>query len=51
MRIEAMNRLVEAGKSGSSFDREDLSVLKQKVEMDDNNYIRYQAKTVLKEYK
>lgn len=51
MRIEAMNRLVEASKSGSSFDREDLSVLKQKVEQDDNNYIRYQAKTVLKEYK
>lgn len=51
IRIEAMNRLVEASKSGSSFDREDLSVFKQKVEQDDNNYIRYQAKTVLKEYK
>jgi hypothetical protein len=51
MRIEAMNRLVEANNSGSTFDREDLSVLRQKVEQDDNNYIRYQAKTVLKEYK
>ncbi|HSD63330.1 MAG TPA: HEAT repeat domain-containing protein [Ignavibacteriaceae bacterium] len=51
MRIEAMNKLVEASKSGSSFDRDDLSVLRQKGEQDDNNYIRYQAKTVLKEYK
>lgn len=51
MRLEAMNRLVEASKSGSSFDRDDLSVLRQKVEQDNNNYIRYQAQTVLKEYK
>jgi len=51
MRIEAMNQLVEANKSGKSFNQQDLSVLKNKVEQDNNNYIRYQAQTVLKEYK
>ncbi len=51
MRIEAMNMLVQANKKGSTFNNEDLSVLRQKVQQDDNNYIRYQAKTVLKEYK
>lgn len=51
MRIEAMNTLVQANKEGRTFDSNDLSVFRQKVEQDDNNYIRYQAKTVLKEYK
>jgi Putative zinc-finger len=51
MRIEAMNRLVEASKTGSSFNREDLSIFKQKMEQDNNNFIRYQAQTVLKENK
>jgi len=51
MRIDAMNTLVQANKKGSTFNNEDLSVLRQKVQQDDNNYIRYQAKTVLKEYK
>ncbi len=49
MRIEAMNRLVQANKTGSIFNNEDLSVFRQKMQRDDNNYIRYQAKTVLKE--
>jgi hypothetical protein len=51
MRIEAMNRLVQANKKGSTFNQDDLSVFRQKLQQDDNNYIRYQAKTVLKEYK
>ncbi len=51
MRIDAMNALVQANKKGSTFNNQDLSVFRQKVQQDDNNYIRYQAKTVLKEYK
>jgi hypothetical protein len=51
MRIEAMNRLVQANKTGSLFDKEDLSVFEKKIQKDNNNYIRYQAKTVLKENK
>ncbi len=51
MRIEAMNQLVQANKKGNTFNKEDLSVFRQKEQQDDNNFIRYQAKTVLKEYK
>ena len=51
MRIDAMNMLVQANKKGSTFNNKDLSVFRQKMQQDDNNYIRYQAKTVLKEYK
>ena len=49
MRIEAMNRLVEASKGGNEFNPSDLSILREKMKQDNNNYIRYQAKTVLKE--
>jgi len=49
MRIEAMNRLVEASRTVNQFDQQDLSIFKQKMLQDNNNYIRYQAKTVLKE--
>lgn len=51
MRIDAMNMLVQANKKGNTFNSKDLSVFRQKMQQDDNNYIRYQAKTVLKEYK
>jgi Putative zinc-finger len=51
MRIEAMNRLVEASKTGGSLSPSDLSILREKMEQDKNNYIRYQAKIVLKENK
>jgi hypothetical protein len=49
MRIEAMNILVQANKKGNTFNKEDLSVFRKKMQQDDNNFIRYQAKTVLKE--
>ncbi len=50
MRIDAMNMLVQASKKGRTFDSKDLSIFRKKMQQDDNNYIRYQAKTVLKEY-
>lgn len=49
MRIEAMNILVQANKKGNTFSKQDLSVFREKMQQDDNNFIRYQAKTVLKE--
>jgi len=49
LRIEAINGLVEARKEGYSFSEQDLSIFKKRVEMDKNNYVKYQAKTVLKE--
>ena len=51
MRIESMNILVQANKKGNTFSRDDLLVFRHKLQQDDNNYIRYQAQTVLKEYK
>ncbi|MFZ0454450.1 MAG: hypothetical protein WCE54_22550 [Ignavibacteriaceae bacterium] len=49
MRIEAINSLFQAKKDGYKFDNQELSVFKNKVETDQNNYIRYRAKTVLQE--
>jgi hypothetical protein len=50
LRIEAINGLNDASKQGMNFNPEELSIFKEKMERDDNNYVRYQAKTVLKEY-
>jgi len=50
LRIEAINNLNDASKKGMNFNPEELSIFKEKMERDDNNYVRYQAKTVLKEY-
>ncbi len=49
MRIEAINSLFQAKKDGYNFDNQELSVFKKKVQTDNNNYIRYRAKTVLQE--
>jgi hypothetical protein len=50
LRIEAINGLSDANKEGINFNPEELSIFKEKMERDENNYVRYQAKTVLKEY-
>jgi hypothetical protein len=49
LRIDAMRALVEAGKEGHKFSPQDLTVFKEKMRTDENNYIRYYAKTVLQE--
>lgn len=49
LRVDAMKALVSAGKEGFKFNEDDLSVFKEKMRTDENNYIRYYAKTVLKE--
>ncbi len=51
MRIEAINALVEAKKEGTTFDGQDLTILEERMKKDENNYIRYFARTVLEEYK
>ena len=50
LRIEAINGLNDATKKGINFNPKELSIFKEKMERDDNKYVRYQAKTVLKEY-
>jgi len=50
LRIEAINTLVEAAKKGFSFSQNDLSLLREKIQVDNNNYVRFQAKNIIKEY-
>jgi hypothetical protein len=49
LRIEAINVLAQAQKNGYNFNEQDLSVFKQRLQADENNYVRYKAKTVLEE--
>jgi hypothetical protein len=50
LRIEAINGLFEASQNGELFTKEELSVFKEKMQEDENSYIRLRAQTVLKEY-
>jgi hypothetical protein len=50
IRIEAINALVDASKTGIRLDQNDLISLRDKIQTDDNNYIRFQAKNIIKEY-
>ncbi len=50
IRIEAINGLVNVSKTGISLNQKDLTSLRDKIQIDDNNYIRYQAKNIIKEY-
>ena len=50
IRIEAINSLVDVAKGGFSLSQEDLSLLQNKIQIDKNNYVRFQAKNIIKEY-
>jgi hypothetical protein len=50
IRIEAINALVQGSKSGINLNQKDLLLLKEKIQSDENNYVRYQAKNIIKEY-
>jgi hypothetical protein len=50
LRIEAINALVDAGKKGFTLNKNDIDLFKQKLQTDDNSYIRYRTKTILQEY-
>ena len=50
IRIEAINSLMEASKKGVKLDETDLTTLKNKIELDENNYVRYQLNNIVKEY-
>lgn len=49
LRVAAINALDAARTSASGVDSEILEVLKQKVQTDDNNYIRVKARAVIQE--
>jgi len=50
IRIEAINGLVDASKTGINLNQKDLISLRDKIQTENNNYIRYQAKNIIKEY-
>lgn len=50
IRIEAINNLISASKKGIRLSQNDLTLLKEKMSSDNNNYVRFQAKNILKEY-
>jgi hypothetical protein len=50
LRIEAINTLVDAGKKGFTLNKKEIDLFKQKLQTDDNSYIRYRTKTILQEY-
>jgi len=50
LRIEAINNLVEVGKKGFPLNKNEIDLFKQKLQTDDNSYIRYRTKTILQEY-
>jgi len=50
IRIEAINNLISASKKGIRLSQNDLTILKEKMSSDNNNYVRFQAKNILKEY-
>jgi hypothetical protein len=50
VRIEAINSLAKASQEGKILSEKDLELLREKTETDNNNYIRFQAKNIIKEY-
>ena len=49
MRIAAINGLAAASMDGHHLDQDILTIIKQKINSDKNNYVRRQARTVIEE--
>jgi len=50
LRIEALNSLIEAGSQGYKLNQNDLNLFRQKLQQDENPYIKLRSKTILQEY-
>jgi len=50
IRIQAINALVDAAKNGFGFTKDDVSLFRNTGQVDKNNYIRFQANYITKEY-
>lgn len=50
IRIEAINGLAAVSKRGINLNQKDLISLRDKIQTDENNYIRFQVKNIIKEY-
>lgn len=49
MRIEAITSLKKAGEKGSGFSQNEISAFRENLNKEENDYVKYQMKTVLQE--
>lgn len=50
LRIEAINGLIDAARSGHSLNQNDVNLIIKQARQDNNNYIKLKSKTLLEEY-
>ncbi|MBK9098581.1 MAG: zf-HC2 domain-containing protein [bacterium] len=50
LRIEALNSLIEAGNKGYKLNNNEINLFKEKLQKDENPYIKLRSKTILQEY-
>jgi len=50
LRIEALNSIIEASNKGYKLDSEEINLFKNKIQQDENPYIKMRSKTILQEY-
>lgn len=50
LRIEALNSLIEAGSKGYKLNQDEVNLFRQKLQQDENPYIKLRSKTILQEY-
>jgi hypothetical protein len=50
LRIEALNSLIEANDKGYKLNQDEVNLFKQKLQQDENPYIKLRSKTILQEY-
>ena len=50
LRIEALNSIIEASNNGYKLDNEELNLFRNKIQQDENPYIKMRSKTILQEY-
>lgn len=50
LRIEALNSLIEAGNQGYKLNNEEINLFRERLQKDENPYIKLRSRTILQEY-
>jgi len=50
LRIEALNSLIEAGNKGYKLNSKEIDLFREKLQQDENPYIKLRSRTILQEY-
>jgi len=50
LRIEALNSIITAGNKGYKLNKEELNLFRQKMQEDENPYIKLRSRTIIQEY-